>query len=78
MHLGCFQALFSPLVNNNWQYCVSIWIQEGWIEWLATPLENSPAKNIIFGQTNENHGMQFQPFEANQPLSFLNRHALGH
>ena len=24
--------------------CVGVWIQEGWIEWLATPLENSPAK----------------------------------
>ena len=46
--------------------CVSVWIQEGWIEWLATPLEKAQQKNIIFGETNENRGMQFQPFETKQ------------
>ena len=26
--------------------CVRVWIQEGWIEWLATPLLSSPPKKI--------------------------------
>ena len=33
---------FSTIIIGS--ICVSVWIQEGWIEWLPTPLENSPAK----------------------------------
>ena len=34
--------------------CVSVWIQEEWIEWVATFLLNSLPKNIILGETNGN------------------------
>ena len=78
MFEGALKLYFLHLSTIIGSICVSVWIQEGWIEWLPTPLENSPPKNIIFGETNENRWTQFQPFEANQPLSFINRHALGH
>ena len=63
---GALKLYFLHLSTIISSICVSVWIQEGWIQWQTTPLENSPAKNIIFGETNENRGMQFQPFEANQ------------
>ena len=56
--------------------CVSVWIQEGWIEWLATHFWNSLPKSKYLGKQMEVRGKQ-KPREANQPSSFLNRHALG-
>ena len=63
---GAFQALFSPLVNNIWQYKCKC-LDPGGVDWVAShPSCEQPRHIIIFGETNENRGTQFQPFEANQ------------